>query len=826
LDEPQADLGGDDLATGLDLPAARTLLECFSDITGMPASITDLSGNVLVATGWQDVCTRFHRLHPITSGFCVENDARLSRGLGRGEFREHMCPNGLRDMAASLYVGDSLSGRVHIGQFLYDDESLDIERFHSQAARYGFDIEEYLAAVRAVPRYSRDRVRSLMTHLVGLAELVSRLSLANEGLKNAEQRYRELYERSPVGYQSLDAQGRFLDVNRSWLEMLGYESDEVIGKWFGDFLVPDMVEAFRERFPRFVAAGKTTTEFEMRRKDGRTVTVAFDGTIGYEEDGTFKQTHCVLTDITERRKNEEELRKQKDFYELILNRVNDGIWVTDGDDRMIYLNPGMERIAGVEADEVLGLSVTEDFPPETTRYFIQHYARAKSTGTPQPYEAEVVTPAGRPTVQSGWLLPRFNEGRFEGMICTIQDVTERRMAEAELRERDDQLRQSQKMEAVGQLAGGIAHDFNNLLTAIIGYSDLILSGAENRDPGVRGDVKEIKRAADRASALTRQILAFSRRQALAPTPASLNDIVRGMQSLLQRTLGEDVEVVIMLHADLGHVEVDVHQFEQVLMNLALNARDAMPAGGTLTLETGNLELDEEYCRTHPDAEPGSYVVLSVSDTGVGMDPEVQSRVFEPFFTTKAPGQGTGLGLATVYGIVRQSGGSVGIDSEPGRGTTFRVFLPRIARATAVSPPPSSTVSTRGHETILVVEDEASVRKLVTRILEGLGYRLLQAATAPEALDVMEGESRPIDLLLTDVVLPGEMQGNDLAGLVQSAEPRLPVLYVSGYTRDAIVHSGRLDEGVNYLEKPFTPDALALKVREVLDASLRAGSDES
>ena len=366
------------------------------------------------------------------------------------------------------------------------------------------------------------------------------------------------------------------------------------------------------------------------------------------------------------------------------------------------------------------------------------------------------------------------------------------------------------------MAGGIAHDFNNVLTAILGYSDLILS-SEECTSSLRGDIGEIKTAALRASALTRQILAFSRRQALQPEVLSLNNTLASIERLLARTLGEDISLVTLLHTELGLVEVDAHQFEQVLFNLALNARDAMPTGGKLTVETANVEVDEDYCRSHAGIEPGGYVMLAVSDTGVGMDEETKSHVFEHFFTTKEPGRGTGLGLATVYGIVKQSGGGVFVSSDLGKGTTFKIYLPRIDKpgvkrivAARTSP------SVAGGETILVVEDEAAVRNLVGRILGRLGYTILAAASGDEGLAVLETADPPVDLLLTDVVLPGSLQWNELSQAALALHPHLPVLYMSGYTR-AIVHSGRLDEGVNYIEKPFTPEGLANRVRQVLDS---------
>ncbi len=409
------------------------------------------------------------------------------------------------------------------------------------------------------------------------------------------------------------------------------------------------------------------------------------------------------------------------------------------------------------------------------------------------------------------------QGNVTGALSSALDITERRRAEEALRERDEQLRQSQKMEAVGQLAGGIAHDFNNLLTSILGYSELLLASEEIAGSPAGEDIQEIKHAAERASALTRQILAFSRRQALRPDVVSLNEVLNGMEPLLRRTLGENIDLISLEHPDLGHAEIDVHQFEQVLMNLAINARDAMPAGGRLTLETANVELDEEYCSSHPEATPGACVMLAVSDTGIGMDEATLGHAFEPFFTTKAPGEGTGLGLATVFGIVKQSRGNIFLYSEPGKGTTFKIYLPRVAtrEATEAVVIPER-IPSLGNEAVMVVEDESSLRSLIARVLGAAGYKVVCFGSADEAMAALEQGELAIDLLLTDVVLPGVMQGNDLARLVQNSRPDLPVLYMSGYTRNAIVHAGRLDKGINFLEKPFTPEALAQTVRKVLD----------
>ncbi len=406
---------------------------------------------------------------------------------------------------------------------------------------------------------------------------------------------------------------------------------------------------------------------------------------------------------------------------------------------------------------------------------------------------------------------------LRGIANATSQVLKTESAQQALRAAEELLRQSQKMEAVGQLAGGIAHDFNNLLAVILGYSELLLSGDTLAGSPGRPEVEQIERAAKRASALTAQILAFSRRQALRPQVVCPNDIIKDMEPLLRRTLGEDIDLQCRLEPGVGGVEVDVHQFEQVIMNLALNARDAMSPGGRLTLQTAEIELDEEFCRTHPEATLGRNVTLMVSDTGTGMDRATLGRIFEPFFTTKPTGAGTGLGLATVYGIIRQSGGGIFVESELGRGTSFKICLPRVVLSPKESVPKTveGTVSL-GEKTVLVVDDEDSLRDLMVHVLEKLGCNVLSASTALEALEAVGGTGITLDCLVTDVVLPGDVQGNDLAHQLTLTRPDLPVLYVSGYTRDALVYAGRLDPGVNLLEKPFSPARLGAAVRDLFD----------
>ena len=446
-------------------------------------------------------------------------------------------------------------------------------------------------------------------------------------------------------------------------------------------------------------------------------------------------------------------------------------------------------------------------PDEIPR--VEGYAAACQEGGPAPprYEFQGVRRDGTLIwVETLMSVTSWRHGT--ALLATFVDVTERKRLE-------DHLRQSQKMEAIGRLAGGVAHDFNNLLTVISGRAQIELLRPELSGPS-RRNIDLIAEAASRASTLTKQLLAFSRKQVLQPRVLDVDIVVARMEPLLRRLIGEDIDLVTATEPGLGRVRADPGQLEQVVLNLAVNARDAMPRGGRLTVETANAELDEAYARQQADVHPGPYVILAVSDTGVGMDAETRAHLFEPFFTTKGVGEGTGLGLATVYGIVKQSGGHITAYSEVGRGTTIKIYLPRVDAASEVrGAEPEPVVLRRGSETVLLVEDDEAVRELTCEVLEMHGYTVLAVADAGEAPRVLEGASRPIHLLVTDVVMP-RLSGRELTERLRSLRPGLKVLYISGYAGTAVVHHGVLDPGTPFLQKPFTPDALLRSVRKVLD----------
>jgi len=510
----------------------------------------------------------------------------------------------------------------------------------------------------------------------------------------------------------------------------------------------------------------------------------------------------------EQARAQEQLRQSEARYRTLVDGVRDVIFALAPDGTIASLNPACETITGFPRDEWLGrpfeqLVHSDDLP--LALELLSSVAR----GEPRPVNPfRIRTRKGDYRVGEFAATPQYREGQLAGILGICRDVTERLSLE-------QQLRQAQKMEAVGRLAGGVAHDFNNILTAITGYADLLLEDLGTTDRR-RDDIAEIRKAAERAAGLTRQLLAFSRQQVMQVRVLDLNDVVADTQNMLGRLLGEDIALVTRLDPALGAVKADPGQLEQVIMNLAVNARDAMPGGGKLTIETANAELDDTYVREHFPARPGSYVMLAVSDTGTGMSDEVQSHLFEPFFTTKEKGKGTGLGLATVYGIVKQSGGYIWVYTEPGHGTTFKIYLPRVAGAPAqrASGPKASPVGA-GTETVLLAEDEAAVRAVARHALERQGYTVLEASSGEAALDLAERHSGRIHLLLTDVIMPG-MNGRALALRLSELRPDLRVVYMSGYTEEAITRHGVLEPGLTYVQKPFTPEGLARKVREVLD----------
>ena len=647
----------------------------------------------------------------------------------------------------------------------------------------------------------------------------------SEGFQD-EVRYRQLVESiTDYAIYMLDPSGVVTSWNAGAERFKGYTAEEILGRHFSIFYTEeDRASGLPATALRLAATeGRFEREGWRVRKDGARfwAHVVIDPI--REPTGKLVGYAKITRDLTERRRAEEALKRSEQQFRLLVLGVTDyAIFMLDPQGRVSSWNAGAQRIKGYSPDEIIG----------------QHFSRFYS----EEDKAEGLPARGLSTAEregrwetEGWRVRkdgsrfwahvvidalRSDQGELLGFAKITRDITERKEAEKALEQAREALFQSQKMDAIGQLTGGVAHDFNNLLTVIVGGLDTVARSGSGETVRIHRALDMARHAAERAAGLTSRLLAFSRRQPLQPDPTDLNILVRNMTDLLHRSLGEQVEIEGVLSPRLWMVEVDQNQLETAILNLAVNARDAMPEGGKLTIETANTYLDDRYAETDAEVVPGQYVLLSVSDTGSGIPQDVLQRVFEPFFTTKAPGRGTGLGLSMVYGFVKQSGGHVTIYSELGRGTSVKLYLPRfhgdqpdaVIQATEESPRASDD------EVVLVVEDNDPVRAFSVLALSELGYRVLEARNAEEALPILASGQR-IDLLFTDVVLPGET-GRVLAERATELRPGLNILFTTGYSRNAIVHHGRLDRGVELLPKPFTFDQLAKRVREVIDKPLR------
>ncbi len=703
----------------------------------------------------------------------------------------------------------------------------DRRKFQQQIEREGF-VRDYEIKLR---KKDGIQMECLLTATVrradagtivgyqGIIRDVTELKQIVNELQTEKQRFQTLSENAPFGMVMIDKDGTFRYMNPKFRELFGYDLNDV----------PDGRTWFRKAYPdptyrhNVISTWVNDLDSSNRgEKRPRTFTVTC-------KDGTEKiinftpvqletgENLMACEDITERKRAEEALRESEEKYRSILENIQDGYIEVDLAGNFTFVNGVVCRRLGYSREELIGMNNRQYTDETTAKKAYQLYNRVYRTGEPvRNFEEEVIRKDGtRWIYELSVSLIRNPEGKPIGFRGISRDITERKRAEKEMAALQEQLRESQKMEAIGRLAGGIAHDFNNLLTVIKGYSQLSLMELKEGDP-LRGNIEEIQKGSQRAADLTRQLLAFSRRQVMEMKVLDLNTLLRDLDKMLRRIIGEDIELTTLLANDLGRVKIDPGQIEQVIMNLAVNAKDAMPSGGKLTIETTNAELDESYARNHADVKPGRYVMFSVSDTGLGMTPEVRERLFEPFFTTKQKGRGTGLGLSTVYGIVKQSGGNIWVYSEPGHGTTFKIYLSRVDEPLEqLREKTTREELLRGSETVLVVEDEEKVRKLTVEILGRQGYSVLDASQGDDALAISEKHKGPIHLILVDVVMPG-ISGTELTKRLAFLRPETKILYMSGYTDNAIVHHGVLEKGVNYIQKPFTIDELTRKVREALD----------
>jgi len=632
---------------------------------------------------------------------------------------------------------------------------------------------------------------------------------AEIALKESELRFRSVYDTAPLAFVLWDRGCLVTDWNQHAEKLFGWSKEEVLGRNFFDFLIPEPERPQIETIVSSLLRGELPSHNVNKNltKDGEIIICEWNNSIRYDTDGQIAGVMSLALDITKRKRTEHALLESEARNRAILNALPDMIFVQSRDGTYLDYHVADTDMLYAPPEQFIGKKMQEFLPEEFASIFLVLIEKAISTSKTQVYEYQLPI-ADSLRVFEARVVPHGEDK----VLSVIREITERKRAEEQRDELQEQLLQSQKMQAVGVLAGGVAHDFNNILTTIVGNAQLALTTLRKDDP-LAGDLQEIKRAADKGAGLTRQLLIFSRKETLRAEVLSLNDIVENLEKMLRRLIGEDMKLQLNLSTNLTPVKADPGQIEQVIMNLVVNAREAMPQGGTIVIETANTALDKKYAETHAEVKPGRYAMLKVTDFGCGMDKKTQSHMFEPFFTTKERGKGTGLGLSTVYGIIKQSGGDIQVLSSPGKGTTIKILLPQTkAPAETVQERSDSKAKIRSRH-ILVVEDEESVRNLMRKLLIALGHNASVAANGLEALKMIEEYKLIPELVITDMVMPG-MSGSELGQRLKETYPNLKVLYMSGYTDGGIVPHGAVDLDMPFIKKPFNINDLAAKLQEI------------
>lgn len=809
----------------VDVDRLRELFQGYSPVAGFTTGLVSYPDQEsLIGASPRDIFTKFHHTSPSPNARGQASGREPTAKLANvRELSVRAYDSGFADGAAPVIVDGAHVASLLTEQVLF--EAPDVEWFREQAVSCGYDADAYLLALEHVPVVPEGR---LTTALTCLTEMV--VTLAEQGLARmrdrpvvrpeSASRYQLILDRAEMLISLYNREGVCQFMNRRLASLFGGQPEDFVGKSFKD-LHQQMATAYTERTRSIIDAG-VTAKFECYVEFPRgkcwlltTVQPVRDA------DGTPRTALIVSQDITDRKRAEGALRREKEFTDIALDAQLDTFLLFEpATGKALRWNRSVRDITGYSDAEVARLRVPDAYcgaaDLERAMPFFQRVLE-EGSGT---IELELVCKDGRkvPTeYRASAIKDEQGEPRF--VISVGRDITDRKQAEEERRQLEARLRQSQKLKTVGQLAGGVAHDFNNILTSILGNIELSmdnLRGALGADHEVVHSMERIEQSAERASALTRQLLTFSRRDVVQPKVLDLNQILVGLDKMLRRLVTEDIVLETTTDPLLKPVRADAGQLEQVIVNLVVNAAHAMPNGGRLTLETRYVTLDEPYVSRQADARAGPHALLAVSDTGHGMDAATRERVFEPFFTTKAPDKGTGLGLATVHGIVTRAGGHVTVRSEPGCGTTFRVYLPAIEAALDdETPAPRAEVSPRGDETILLCEDDPPVRELLAESLRASGYTVITAGSGREGIMAVDEHAGSIDLLITDVIMP-DMNGRALSERVHAIGHEMPTLYISGYTSNVIAQHGVLNEGIEFLEKPFTRHSLLTKVRAVLE----------
>jgi PAS domain S-box-containing protein len=941
----------------IDIQQIQGLMDDFYKLTDIGIAILDLKGNILVATGWQDICTKFHRIHPDTLRNCVESDLHLTENVNKGEYLVYKCKNNMWDMVTPIVMGGKHVGNLYLGQFLFEDEVPDIEVFEAQAQRYGFDKNEYLAALKMAPRWSKDKVHTVMTFYSKFASMIGELSYSNlklaktlieskileETLRESEERHRSLVEHLPQRIFIKDRNSVYVSCNGNYASDLGITPEEIVGKDDFVFHPPELAQAYRSDDQACMDTGMATVTEKLYQPAGQerwthTIKVPY-----CDSQGRIVGVLGIFEDITERKLVETALRVSESYFRSLAEIIPDALAIYDNMGRVTFVNKAFEELYGWSMEELAGKRLENFVPPSEQAITKQSWERtlrgenvvfetqrwtkegnvldlqlstAILLDTEGEHTASIVihrditarkreqeelknseqtlntilatSPAGITLIadrkvkwlndvclkmfgfenqeeiigqntrivypseeeyervgrelytglQSGKTIKAVTRFRrkdgsiFDGrirmrpvdpslsenlMIFVITDISDELCAEREKEVLRTQLFQSQKLEALGTLVGGIAHDFNNMLQSVLGYSELLLIGKKEDDPGYN-ELQTIIQTGQGGAELVKKLLALGQQGQIIPVPLDLNHQISQMTTLISRTLPQ----VVQLDVDLTHrpltIHADPNQIDQIVINLAINASDAMPNGGRLTIATRTVSLDDEYCRRHHGAKPGNYVMLSVKDTGSGMDEETLARIFDPFFSTKERGstRGTGLGLSVVKGIAQQHGGHVTCKSEPGEGTEFKIYFPAIVTTLITPLTVVPTVKAGGTETILVVEDNIPVAELEQTSLKDAGYTVILATNGLEALDVYQARKEEISLVILDLIMP-EMSGRDCLMELLKINQSVKVLIASGFFSSEELHKEINPLVRGFVHKPFGMTELLTSVRSVLDS---------
>jgi PAS domain S-box-containing protein len=815
----------------------QRLQDEFSDATGVASIITHPDGTPLTApSNFCRLCSDVIRKTEIGRSNCFRSDALLGKGCLEGPTIQTCLSGGLWDAGAGITVGGRHIANWLIGQVR--DEAQTEAKMRAYALEIGADEETVVEAFSEVPAMARLQFEKISRVLFTLANQLSTLAFQNVQQARFIDEHKQVEEALQLTRFSIEhasdavfwttPDAYIVDVNEAACRTLGYTRQELLQLSVADVDPHYEEDQWIKNLAEQKLRGSMKFESEHLTKDGRLIPVEIVS--NHVQFGTEERICGFVRDISERKQAEAALLAERRYLTDIIDSLPDPTFIIDNDQRIVVWNRAIEEMTGVKREGLLGkgnYAYAVPFYGERRPILIdllniseKNMERAYSTvrRCDDKIYAETFIPTlnhGKGVYLWGVAAPLYDQSGLRiGAIEVIKDITELKRSEKTNIQLQEQLLQAQKIESVGRLAGGVAHDFNNMLGVILGHAELAQIQLDKTQP-LHCHLEEIRKAAQRSADLTRQLLAFARKQTIAPQILSINETVEGMLGMLQRLIGEDIDLAWHPGKEGLMVKMDPSQIDQILVNLCVNARDAISDNGEITIETRITSIDEQYCARHANCLPGTYVTLSVSDNGRGMDAEIQSHLFEPFYTTKETGQGTGLGLATVYGIVQQNNGFINVYSEPGQGSTFRIYLPQCDGEKIERKASGNIQTSHGHETILLVEDEPMVLEMTIAMLESLGYTILPATTPKEALRLAREHEGNIHLLLTDVIMP-EMNGRDLANQLVIICPEIKLLFMSGYTANAIAHHGVLDEGVQFIQKPFTLPDLAAKLRQMFN----------